>query len=188
MIKLRKNSAAHQLLKTIAAVSAILLISTVNPVAGTKIVQTVLKRYLRKKTFERSRFLRDIKSLQTRKLIEYRELSNGKLQIMITKTGKKKVLSYNIDALTLKTGKWDGKWRIITFDIPNWKRAARDVFRRKLKDLKFHHLHKSVFITPHPCEKEIDFLSSFYEIGENVLVLTVSHFEGEEKLKHHFEL
>lgn len=189
MVKLRKNSAAHQLLKKVALVSGVFIISTINPIAGTQIVRMALAGYFRRKSFERSRLLRDLKSLQTRNLIEYQELPNKNIRLILTKTGKKKILSFDLDNMILKMrGHWDGKWRVITFDIPNEKRAARDAFRQKLKNLKFHQLHKSVFITPYPCEDEIDFLSSFYEVGKNVLLLTVSHFEGEEKLKHHFGL
>ncbi len=42
---------------------------------------------------------------------------------------------------------WDGKWRIVVFDIPEQKRLVRDLFRRNLKKWGFKHLQRSVWIS-----------------------------------------
>ena len=42
---------------------------------------------------------------------------------------------------------WDGKWRIVIFDIPDQKRIIRNLFRRNLKKWGFKHLQKSVWIS-----------------------------------------
>ena len=42
---------------------------------------------------------------------------------------------------------WDGKWRIVIFDIPEEKRIIRNLFRRNLKKWGFKHLQKSVWIS-----------------------------------------
>ncbi len=44
--------------------------------------------------------------------------------------------------------KWDGKWRIIIFDIPNTKKGARDALRERLNVLGFCQMQKSVFVHP----------------------------------------
>lgn len=74
------------------------------------------------------------------------------------------------------------------FDIPHNHRTARDALRKKLLDLKFYPLQKSVFITPYPCEDEVDFIASIFDIRKYILILYVVYFEGEEKLKHHFNI
>lgn len=43
--------------------------------------------------------------------------------------------------------KWDGKYRIVIFDIPEEKRIIRNLFRRNLKKWGFKHLQKSVWIS-----------------------------------------
>lgn len=43
--------------------------------------------------------------------------------------------------------KWDGKYRIVIFDIPEQKRVIRNMFRRNLKKWGFKHLQKSVWIS-----------------------------------------
>lgn len=42
---------------------------------------------------------------------------------------------------------WDGKWRVVIFDIPEEKRIIRNLFRRNLKKWGFKHLQKSVWIS-----------------------------------------
>ena len=133
--------------------------------------------------------MRDLKHLQARKFIDYQELSNESVRITLTKRGREKILEYNIDNIQLsKDTPWDGIWRMVMFDIPHHKKAARDILRPKLETLGFHPIQKSVFITPYPCEDEIDFICSFYEVRSYVLIFEVSRFEGEEKLKHYFHV
>lgn len=88
-----------------------------------------------------------------------------------------------------KSGAWDKKWRLVIFDIPTYQKNAREALRHKIKEMGFYPLQKSVFITPYPCEDEIDFISSVFEIDRNnVLILEVSKFEGEEKLRNYFKI
>lgn len=62
------------------------------------------------------------------------------------------------------------------------KKTARDVLRSKLKRLGFKKLQKSVFIYPHDCEKEINFLRMNYGIERHVIYLLVNKIDHEEKL------
>jgi DNA-binding transcriptional regulator PaaX len=87
-----------------------------------------------------------------------------------------------------RPAKWNGKWRLVMFDIPHGYKRARDAFRQKLKRLEFYPIQKSVFITPYPCEDEIDFLASVFDIRKHVILMNIADFEGEEKLKRHFRI
>lgn len=165
----------------------ILLISLVAPAAGAGIVKNFLGGYMKKKYFERERFLNDLRNLQKRELIDYRELSDGTVKITLTKSGEKKTLMYRLDDMKLrKPAKWDKKWRLVIFDVPASNKRARDAFGRALRKLEFHPLQKSVYISPYPCEDEIEFVASVFDIRQHVLVLDVSSFEGEEKLIHRY--
>ena len=189
IMRVRRNSRPYTLLKYLATGSGVLILSMVAPLSGAQIVKALVVGYIRQKRFEKDRFLRDLKSLQKRSLVNYRELDSGRVEITLTKMGKEKMLTYQLDDMRLeKPARWDGTWRLIMFDIPHSEKTARDVFRRKLNDLKFHPLQKSVFITPYSCEDEIDFIASIFDIRKFVLILYVSHFEGEEKLRHPFGL
>ncbi|OGY63419.1 MAG: CRISPR-associated endonuclease Cas2 [Candidatus Harrisonbacteria bacterium RIFOXYA1_FULL_48_8] len=166
-----------------------LLVSGISPLGGAQIIKGLVNDYFRKKRFERERFLRDLKRLQSRDLLDYRESPDGKIKITLTKSGRKKILSYNIDDIKLNTQKrWDGLWRMVTFDIPHHQKKARDAFRQKLRQLGFYAIQKSVFITPYECENEIDFVCSIFKIRHHILIFNIKNFEGEEKFRHYFKV
>ena len=188
-LRIRKGSRPYKILKTLSLGAGVLIVSTISPMGGAKIVRELIKSYFRQKYFKKYRFLKDLKNLQNRDLLDYRELDNGQIKMTLTKNGRKQTLNYKLDEIKLqKTAKWDGRWRLVMFDIPHYKRRARDAFRMKLKSLEFYPLQRSVFITPYPCEQEIDFLASIFEVRRHVILVYGSHFEGQEKLKHHFKL
>ncbi len=189
MVRIRRNSNRYKILECLALGTGFFVVSLISPTSGAKIVQNIIRGYIRRKSFERQRFLKDLKHLQERKLIDYHDLRDGKVKITLTKSGKEKILLYQLENLRLKKPvRWDRKWRLVLFDIPHEHKKARDAFRQKLKSLCFYPLQKSVFITPYPCEDEIDFLASIFEVQNYILLLYVSNFEGEEKLKHHFQV
>jgi phenylacetic acid degradation operon negative regulatory protein len=49
---------------------------------------------------------------------------------------------------------WDGRWRLVLFDVPESRRVARDRLRRFLQSRGFGYLQNSVWITPDPLNEE----------------------------------
>ena len=49
---------------------------------------------------------------------------------------------------------WDGRWRLVIFDIPSGQNAEREWLRRYLRGRGFGCLQNSVWITPDPMEDE----------------------------------
>jgi phenylacetic acid degradation operon negative regulatory protein len=64
--------------------------------------------------------------------------------------------------------KWDGRWRLVIFDIPLAQNAHRTRLRRWLRDKGFGCLQGSVWITPNSVEEERQILA-----GGNVDVRTL---------------
>lgn len=119
-----------------------------------------------------------IKRMEKQKLVSWSE-KNGELTLTLMEKGKKKILKYNIDELEIKkSGKWNKKWKVIIFDVPERERAARDIFRRKLKEMGFYQLQKSVFVSKYECESEISFLSNSLEIAKYVTYIEASRIDG----------
>jgi len=180
-----RDSKTKLLLKYMALGGAVVILSLANPV----LPHYLIRAYFKNKKFQKAKFLRDLKRLQNRDLVDYQELPNGQVKMILKSNSKKIMLKYDIDNMKIeKLRSWDRKWRLIIFDIPNNKRAASSAFSSKLKDLGFYKLQKSVYLHPFPCEKEIEFITSIFNIREHILILNVSGFEGEEKLKYHFGL
>ena len=95
---------------------------------------------------DRYRIKRTMRTLQKQKLIEIYEKDDKEI-IKITVNGEKRVLIYKFDDIKItRPKKWDGSWRIISFDIPEKHRKGRKALSNKLNDMEIYPLQKSVFI------------------------------------------
>ena len=137
------------------------------------------------KKFNTWRLRQILKRMRDQKLIEIAEASQGHI-IRISDHGKRRILKFNIDNMELNQKNWDGKWRIIIYDIYTSKKQERELFRKTLKRLKFLKLQKSVYLTPFKCYDEIEYLRQVCNIGNEVLILTVSGIENESVYKEYF--
>jgi DNA-binding transcriptional regulator PaaX len=182
----RKSDAIKIILKMIAAG---VLIPAIFLCPGSAIP---LKDFLNGKNIKSTdkNFKRMLKRAKEEKLVRVIQ-RRGDDFLEITKLGRKELLKYNIDDLEIKRPKiWDGKWRVVVFDIPEKFRYGRVALSRKLKEIGFYRLQKSVFVYPYECENEIDFIKEFFDVKKFVLLLYVSTM-GEYYdliLKRHFDL
>lgn len=124
---------------------------------------------------------RIIKRLQRQEMISVRE-KGEQTTIEITEKGRRRLLEYDFENIDRKAKKRDGKWRLIIFDIPEYKKKNRDAFRRKLLQIDCIRLQDSVFASAFPCKNEVDFLSHYLEITNFVTLLTVDKIERGEEL------
>src|SRR3989344_7358317 len=76
-------------------------------------------------------------------------------------TTKGKVRLRYLDPSISSTGKpdkWDSKWRILIFDIPEKKRTTRTKIRWTLDHIGFKRLQASVWIYPYDCDEYVTIL------------------------------
>lgn len=84
--------------------------------------------------------------------------------------------------------KWDGNWRLVSFDVPVTHNRARHQLRALLTEFGFYPLHKSVWASPYAVE------GLFWRtvIAENLQpfckAMVVEVIEGDEELRRHFKL
>jgi CRISPR-associated endonuclease Cas2 len=83
---------------------------------------------------------------------------------------------------------WDGKWRMVIFDIPERIRSGRNALRTKLKQIGFYELQKSVFIFPHECEKEIKIIVNFFRMDKYVKYVVAEYIDNNNQIKKIFNL
>jgi len=128
-------------------------------------------------------------NLKRRGLIKL-EKKNKQIYMSLTKEGMWQAGKYQTYDLEIKKPeKWDRKWRLIIFDIPEGFRIKRDIFRRKLKEVGFYQFQKSVWVYPFPCDKEINLLRDFFGLTKrNLVALTVEEIEDEDDLKKFFDI
>lgn len=118
------------------------------------------------------------------------ERKNHQVLISLTEKGKKKAGRFQIDSLKInKPKKWDGKWRIVIFDIVQLESLKRNAFRRKLQELGFRPLQKSVWIHPFQCQDEIKLLRDFFGLTrKDIQLITAESIEDDAYLKKTFKL
>lgn len=149
----------------------------------------VFKQFESSKRFSKKQIQNSFTHLHRQKLIEYIADKNGKTIVKITKKGESKLRTFAIDLIEIKKPKkWDGKWRLVMFDIPMRFTKGRESLRYHLKDLGFFQFQKSAWIYPFPCEDEIIFIADFFGVRKCVEILTVESILDDQKLKKHFHL
>ena len=95
---------------------------------------------------KKASFAQALRRLREKGLVEY--IDGVDVLIKLTDEGRTYMLWERI--LRLK-GVWDGKWRIVAFDIPQSHTLVRDIFRRRLKEFGFKLLQKSIWISKTNC-------------------------------------
>lgn len=124
---------------------------------------------------------------QKRITIEYRD--NGSVKISITKKGLEKVLTYELEKMKVQVkSRWDKKWRVVIFDIPEKYKKLRDLFRIRLQQMGLFQFQKSVFVSPYPCFDEIEFLRELYGVTIDTKYLLVEKIVEDDELLRHFNL
>src|SRR3989344_446233 len=116
-------------------------------------------------------------------------IKNGREHVEITEKGRARVLSYEFDEMIIKPSKkWDKKWRVVTFDIPEKRRRTREVLHFKLKEMGFYPAQKSIFVIPYECEDEIEFIKNYLYLNNRLMYMLAEKISDEAKIRKHFKL
>ena len=83
------------------------------------------------------------------------------------------------DPQTRWSREWDGRWRLVLFDVPKAHNTHRARLRRYLRDKGFGYLQNSVWITPDPLEEERQILGGGKINVESLLLLEARPCAGE---------
>lgn len=75
---------------------------------------------------------------------------------------------------------WDGKWRMVLFDIPEKDRRLRDLLRRHLGAGHFGYLQNSVWVSPDPLDFERRLFKGTEINAESLLTLDAVPGTGEK--------
>lgn len=136
------------------------------------------------------RTLKDaIRTLYASKLVGYKSNEDGTVSLTLTDAGKKKILQYDPNSIKIKKPmRWDGFWRVVIFDIPEYKKKARDALANRLKYLGFYPIQKSVFIYPYECKDEIDFITEIFDLRPHVRFILAKEIDVDLDLKSRFKL
>lgn len=113
---------------------------------------------------------------------------NGKYY-ELTKEGEKRLRKFWLIGGKLeKPKRWDGKWRVIIFDIPEKKRGVRDQIRKIFIFAGLYRLQDSVWVYPYDCEDIIGLLKTDFGVGKDILYMIVDEIENDKHLRQEFNL
>ncbi len=133
----------------------------------------VFKQYRRK--MGRIGFNTLIYRLKKNNFIKSKNLQ-GKSGVIITKEGFDKILKTSFKAKERNKRK-DGKWIMITFDIPEKHKKARALLRSILKNLGFKIFQQSVWITPYDVSEKTERLLQSYSLDRYVRIFLIEEME-----------
>lgn len=107
----------------------------------------------------------------------------------LTEKGRALLDAYEIGRQAIKPSmKWDGKWRVLIFDIPEKVRLKRESVRRTLMSLGFHRLQDSVWVFPYECRQVINLLRVRHQVIGEALYLVVESLDGDGWLRKEYRL
>lgn len=166
------------------------LLFTAASILAPQLPYLMLRALIKKKfgrNYSREQISGSVRYLKRKKFIAL-ENKQGGFKAIVTKLGHKRMQKLSLSEISIKKEKWDGQWRLLTFDIPESQLPARRIFARKLKELGFFHFQKSVFILPYDCEKEVNAITQILDITSHVHILTAQRFISDSSLIKKFKL
>ena len=122
-------------------------------------------------------------------LVRFITKGNAKY-VEITEKGRQEfALEKEKEALRARSKKrWDKRYRMVIFDIPERRRAVRDQLRRTMQECGFLRIQDSVWVSPYDCEDLIILVKADLRIGKDVLYTIVEKIENDKWIKKHFGL
>lgn len=106
--------------------------------------------------------------LAKKDLVKVSDKSGNKKLVLTSKAHKIFYEEYPLASLRKK--KWDGTWTIITYDLPNTRKADRDNFRDKIKELGFGSPQESFYVSPLSLGKPLSQLINGEKLNDFVWV------------------
>ena len=175
----RKTNLQRLVLHTIAA-AGVLSVALLAPNALRALAQVGILPHKRQK----ESIMSARKRLIEKGLVSYRQ---GVLHL--TPAGEAALRRYELYAYKISRPKhWDGKWRVLVFDIPERKRKVRERMREVLMSIGFVRLQDSVWLYPYDCEDLVTLLKADFSIGKDILYLIVDALEYDAPYRKLFGL
>lgn len=84
--------------------------------------------------------------------------------------------------------RWDGRWRIVIFDIWERRRKVRDKLRILLRKAGFYKIQDSVWVHPYDCAELVAFMRAEMRLGQGIVYIIAEGIENDSNIRRHFDL
>lgn len=110
-----------------------------------------------------------------------KEVIETKLYLSLTDLGLEH-LSLEFPFSRFLNSQWDGKWRILSYEIPEKQREMRDRLRREVSGWGLGPWHRSFWVTPHPIIPYLNRLVSNTEEEKYIQAFESDHVFGNRSI------
>ncbi len=118
-------------------------------------------------------------------------VDSGEIHISLTPAGAHRLIKYQADSLVVKAQtNWDGRWRMVSFDIPKGKSAEKVYLYRRLRELGFFMMQKSLWVHPYPCHNVLRQITDYINLTRYMTFMEISQLDQQSssRLLKHFSL
>lgn len=137
----------------------------------------------------RSSLRRALNSLESTGMIARKNANDDTMTLTLTRRGQSYAKQHTLSNLKLpRESKWDGKWRIIIYDIPEYARDFRIALCATLRTLGCYELQRSVMVYPYDCEQQIKRVAAEYEMQDHIRFIVAERVDDERALRRYFRL
>ncbi len=189
-IKLKRG----QLYWYILEIIGLTLIAGGNPLRPTLSlsVREIIKilKEVKRLNVEEEKIKKSLKSLERKEIINLEE-KDDQVFVQLKDKNNPTVMKYSIKALLdfkKKEKKWNGKWFLVFFDVPEIQKNKRNYLRNFLIKIGFYQYQKSVYIFPYECEKEVTLIKKIVEGAKYMKYIIAEKIEDESSIKTFFNL
>lgn len=116
------------------------------------------------------------------------ERKDGKIAYVLSEEGERTAKRIGLKLKLAKSRRWDGKWRILIFDIPEKVRGKRDFFRKELQDFGFYRLQKSVWVYPYQLPPDFFDLWDDFIFGKELILVESAKIGKDNEIRSFFAL
>ncbi len=158
------------------------------PLAIKEIIKTL--KEVKNLNIEEEKIRKSLESLERKEIIEVEEKGN-EVFVRLKDKNNSTVIKYSIKALLdfkKKEKKWNRKWFLVFFDVPETQRNKRNYLRKYLLDIGFYRYQQSIYIFPYECEKEITLIKKIVEGAKYIKYIIAEKIEDERAIKTYFKL
>lgn len=141
-----------------------------------------LKKKMKYDDLNSTKFFNRLRSIERRGYIQFEKDKKNQSSILLTNKGRIKLLESDIDNII------DGKWRIVSFDIPEKLSNTRNTLRRILKKIGFKQIQKSLWICPYNKADKLQLVFDELDINKYVAYFIVEKTDISDYLTRKFKI
>src|SRR3989338_7613044 len=117
-------------------------------------------------------------------------VERGRRRVVLTEKGLAKIETVFASEYRIPVPAfWDGKWRVVIFDIREKRRKTRSQLRILLSNVGFVRLQDSVWVYPYNCDEFIELVRAHLRSGTGEMLSFIAEaLESDRHLREHFNL